>query len=124
MARWTEEDISTFWEMRRGGASLKEIADALGRTLSSVEQKSAIFNRTKEDTKMEVETNNTAPETEIEVDAPVVVPDKPAPKLDGAIRQALDMIASQGLEFLDMNVSLNNDGAAMVLHFVRRNNHG
>lgn len=120
MARWTEEDISTFWSMRRGGASLKEIADALGRTLSSVEQKSTILNKSKEDTKMEVETNNTAPETTTEVNAPVVVPDKPAPKLDGAIRQALDMIASQGLEFLDMNVSLNNDGAAMVLHFVRR----
>lgn len=73
---------------------------------------------------MEVETNNTAPETEIEVDAPVVAPDNPAPKLDGAICRALDMIASQGLEFRDMNVSLNNDGAAMVLHFVRRNNHG
>lgn len=124
MARWTEEDISTFWRMRRGGASLKEIADALGRTLSSVEQKSSIFNKTKEDTKMEVETNNTAPETTTEVNAPVVVPDKPAPKLDGAIRQALDMIASQGFELLDIEVSLNNDGAAMVLHFVRRNNHG
>lgn len=120
MARWTEEDISTFWEMRRGGASLKEIADALGRTLSSVEQKSMILNKSKEDTKMEVETNNTTPETATEANAPVVVPDNPAPKLDGAIRQALDMIASQGLEFLDMNVSLNNDGAAMVLHFVRR----
>ena len=120
MARWTEEDIRTFWEMRRGGASLKEIADALGRTLPSVEQKSAIFNKSKEDTKMEVETNNTAPETKTEVNAPVEATDKPAPKLDGAIRQALDMIASQGLEFLDMNVSLNNDGAAMVLHFVRR----
>lgn len=120
MARWTEEDISTFWEMRRGGASLKEIADALGRTLSSVEQKSAIFNKSKEDTKMEVETNNTAPETKTEVNAPVEATDKPVPKLDGAIRQALDMIASQGLEFLDMNVSLNDDGAAMVLHFVRR----
>jgi hypothetical protein len=64
---------------------------------------------------MEVETNNTAPETMSEVNTPVEVP-----KLDGAIRQALDMIASQGLGFLDMNVSLNNDGAAMVLHFVRR----
>jgi hypothetical protein len=120
MARWTEEDISTFWEMRRGGASLKEIADAIGRTLSSVEQKSMILNKSKEETKMEVETNNTAPETKTEVNAPAEAPDNPAPKLDGAIRQALDMIASQGLEFLDMNVSLNNDGAAMVLHFVRR----
>ena len=120
MARWTESDISTFWEMRRGGASLKEIADALGRTLSSVEQKSMILNKSKEDTKMEVETNNTAPETTTEVNEPVVVQNKPAPKLDGAIRQALDMIASQELKFLDMNVSLNNDGAAMVLHFVRR----
>lgn len=120
MARWTEEDISTFWEMRRGGASLKEIADALGRTLSSVEQKSMILNKSKEDTKMEVETNNTTHGITTEVNAPVESPDKPAPKLDEAIRQALDMIASQGLEFLDMNVSLNNDGAAMVLHFVRR----
>lgn len=119
MARWTEEDISTFWEMRRGGASLKEIADALGRTLSSVEQKSMILNKSKEETKMEVETNNTAPETTTEVNNPRT-PDAHAPKLDEAIRQALDMIASQGLEFLDMNVSLNNDGAAMVLHFVRR----
>lgn len=120
MARWTEEDISTFWEMRRGGRSLKEIADALGRTLSSVEQKSMNLNKSKEETKMEVEANNTAPETAIEVDAPVAVPDKPAPKLDGAIYRALDMIASQGLEFRDMRVRLSHNGAAMVLHFVRR----
>ncbi len=69
---------------------------------------------------MEVETNNTAPETATEVDAPVVVPDNPAPKLDGVIYRALDMIASKGLEFLDMRVSLNNDGASMDLTFVRR----
>ena len=123
MARWTEEDIRTFWEMKREGASLIDIADRLGRNYTAVatyasKQKNKVIS--KEDTKMEVETNNTAPETTTEVNAPVVVPDKPAPKLDGAIRQALDMIASQGLEFLDMNVSLNNDGAAMVLHFVRR----
>lgn len=124
MARWTEEDISTFWKMRQGGASLKEIADALGRTLSSVEQKSMILNKSKEETKMEVETNNTAPETEIEVDAPVAVPDNPAPKLDGAIYRALDMIASQALEFRDMRVRLSHNGAAMELTFVRRNNHG
>lgn len=123
MARWTEEDIRTFWEMKREGASLIDIADRLGRNYTAVatyasKQKKKVIS--KEDTKMEVETNNTAPETTTEVNAPVEVPDKPAPKLDGAIRQALDMIASQGLEFLDMNVSLNNDGAAMVLHFVRR----
>ena len=63
---------------------------------------------------MEVETNNTAPETTTEVNAPVAAADTPTPKFGEAIRQALDMIASQGLEFLDMNVSLNNDGAAMV----------
>lgn len=123
MARWTEEDIRTFWEMKREGASLIDIADRLGRNYTAVatyasKQKKKVIS--KEDTKMEVETNNTAPETTTEVDAPVVVPDKPAPKLDGTIRQALDMIASRGLEFLDMNVSLNNDGAAMTLHFVRR----
>ena len=120
MARWTEEDIRTFWKMRRGGASLKEIADALGRTLSSVEQKSAIFNKSKEDTKMEVETNNIAPETTTEVNAPVAAADTPAPKFGEAIRQALDMIASQGLEFHDMDISLSHNGATLELHFVRR----
>ena len=124
MARWTEEDIRTFWKMRRGEASLKEIADALGRTLPSVEQKSMILNKSKEDTKMEVETNNTAPETTTEVNTPVEVPDKPALNLNRSIYQALDMIASQGFELLDMNVRLNNDSAAMELTFVRRNNHG
>ena len=69
---------------------------------------------------MGVETNNTAPETTTEVNAPVVVPVKPAPKLDGAIRQAIDMIASQGLEFSDMDISMSYNGASMVLHFVRR----
>ena len=69
---------------------------------------------------MEVETNNAAPETTTEVNAPVVAPDNPAQKLNGAIYHALDMIASQELEFLDMNVSLNDDSAAMVVHFVRR----
>ena len=123
MARWTEEDIRTFWEMKREGASLIDIADRLGRNYTAVatyasKQKKKVIS--KEDTKMEVETNNTAPETTTEVNAPVEVTDNPAPKLDGAIRRTLDMIASQGLEFLDMNVSLNNDGAAMVLHFVRR----
>lgn len=124
MARWTEEDIRTFWEMKREGASLKEIADALGRTLSSVEQKSMILNKSKEDTKMEVETNNTAPETTTEVNTPVEVPDKPALNLNRSIYQALDMILSQGFELLDMNVRLSNDSAAMELTFARRNNHG
>lgn len=120
MARWTEEDIRTFWEMRRGGASLKEIADALGRTLSSVEQKSSIMNKSKEDTKMEVETNNTALETTAEVNAPVEAPDKPAPKLDGAVQQTLAMIRSQGLAFDCMHMSLSDGGATLELHFARR----
>ena len=51
---------------------------------------------------MEAETNNTAPETTTEVNAPVVVPDNPAPKLDGAVRQALDMIASLLISLLGM----------------------
>jgi hypothetical protein len=123
MARWTEEDIRIFWEMKREGATLVDIADRLGRnytavaTYASKQRKKVKF---REDTKMEVEMNNIAPEATIKVNTPVAMPDKPAPKLDGAIRQALDMIASQGLEFLDMNVSMNNDGAAMVLHFVWR----
>lgn len=115
MARWTEEDISTFWAMRRGGASLKEIADALGRTLSSVEQKSAIFNKSKEDTKMEVETNNTAPETTTEVNAPVEVP-----RLDITIQQTLAMIRGQGFAFDCMHMSLSDGGATLELHFARR----
>lgn len=36
MARWTEEDIRTFWEMKREGASLIDIADRLGREYRSV----------------------------------------------------------------------------------------
>jgi hypothetical protein len=83
-----------------------------------------ILNKSKEETKMEVETNNTAPETTTEANAPVAVPDKPAPELNGAIYRALDMIASQGLELLDMDLSLSHNGAAMELNFVRRNNHG
>ena len=121
MARWTEEDISTFWKMRRGGASLKEIADALGRTLSSVEQKSAIFNKSKEDTKMEVETNNTTHEITTEVNASVVAPEAPAmPKLDITIQQTLAMIRSQGLAFDCMHMSLSDGGATLELHFARR----
>ena len=40
MARWTEAEIAKFWEMKESGATLQEIADTLGRTLSSVENKS------------------------------------------------------------------------------------
>lgn len=123
MARWTEEDIRIFWEMKREGATLVDIADRLGRnytavaTYASKQRKKVKF---REDTKMEVEMNNIAPEATIKVDTPVAMPDNPAQKLNGAIYHALDMIASQELEFLDMNVSLNDDSAAMVVHFVRR----
>lgn len=44
-ARWTEVEISTFWDMKDGGASLKEIAKALGRPVKSVENKSLRLTR-------------------------------------------------------------------------------
>ena len=64
---------------------------------------------------MEVETNNTAPETTTEVNTPVE-----APKLDITIQQALAMIRSQGLTFDCMHMSLSDNGATLELHFARR----
>ena len=64
---------------------------------------------------MEVETNNTAPETKTEVNAPVEVP-----RHDITIQQTLAMIRSQGLAFDCMHMSLSDGGATLELHFARR----
>ena len=124
MARWTEEDIRVFWKMKREGASLIDIADRLGRNYTAVatyasKQKNKVIS--KEDTKMEVETNNTTHEITTEVNASVVAPEAPAmPKLDITIQQTLAMIRSQGLAFDCMHMSLSDGGATLELHFARR----
>ena len=124
MARWTEEDIRVFWKMKREGASLIDIADRLGRNYTAVatyasKQKKKVIS--KEDTKMEVETNNTTHEITTEANASVVAPEAPAmPKLDITIQQTLAMIRSQGLAFDCMHMSLSDGGATLELHFVRR----
>ena len=127
MAKWTEEDIRIFWEMKRDGESLVSIADRLGRNYTAIanyaskQKKKAI---PKEDTKMEVETNNIMPEeSTVEANTPIVTPKTPAAKNKNTICQALDMIESQGLEFHDMDISLSRNGASMVLHFTLECNH-
>ena len=118
MPRWTEGDIATFWHMRDNGASLKEIADALGRTLSSVEQKSMVMNRNKEDRKMD-EAKNVIETT---AESPAIEAQKPetASLISTAtISHVISMICSQGLGYGGLDMTLTQSDATVVLRFKR-----
>lgn len=71
-----------------------------------------------------IETNKIAPETTTEVNEAVPecaqAPDAEIPALDTAVDQALALIASQGLAFDIMHMTLSDGGATLELHFARR----
>ena len=106
MARWTEAEIAKFWEMKESGATLQEIADTLGRTLSSVENKSH------EQIKKEV---NTMPPTET-----------PAPqemsRENDSVRKAVEMVTALGLSLEKLSVSITKTGALLEIRFERTEN--
>ena len=126
MARWTEEDIRTFWEMKREGASLIDIADRLGREYRSVvnlqyreTHKGGIgkmSNARMYGDNVPVATEQSAIiEPETEKGEPVK--SQGAPDIDIAIRQAVAMIRGQGMSFDCVQMSLNKGYATMELYF-------
>lgn len=122
MARWTEEDIRIFWEMKREGASLVDIADRLGRNYTAVatySSKQKRKNKSKEDTTMEAETKNTMPDVTTKATEPPP-PVTELPSLDISIQQTMAMIRGLGLVFDCMHMSLSDGGATLELHFARR----
>lgn len=115
MPKWTESDISTFWEMKREGATLLEIAERLGRNYTAVatfSSKQTKKHKLKEDKPMTDEIMpkpNTAPEV------PALSPE--LPPLNAAIRQALEMIAACGMDMHDLSVNVSRTDAYIHINF-------
>ena len=118
MPKWTESDISTFWEMKREGATLLEIAERLGRNYTAVatfSSKQTKKHKPKEDKPM---TNETMPEANT---APAAVPDiaPKLPKLDVAVSAALALITAQGFVLGNFSVSMDGESASISICFLR-----
>lgn len=114
MARWTEQDIAIFWEMKREGASLIDIADRLGREYKAVQN--LAYNQ-----KKKIREKNKMDEIKEVTDAPKMEAKKPGVShLDITIQQTLAMIRGQGMAFDCMHMSLSDGGATLELHFARR----
>lgn len=121
--RWTEQDISKFWEMKADGASLLEIADRLGRDYKAVQNLS--YNQNKKTKRKEVK-------PVIEEPKPVVtekarsefdlLTDAVSGKDAESIRKAIDLVMQSGLAFDCLNVALNSRSASIEIHFSERVN--
>lgn len=110
---WTEAEIVQFWKMKRAGLSLDEIADALGRSISSVKDKDheLLHKHEKENTEMENENTNTT-ETTTE------------PAKDGApdlklILDAAALMRAAGMVPCSGSFEFYRDSGQIVLRYAR-----
>lgn len=122
--KWTESDIATFWEMKRGGATLVDIADRLGRKYSAVAKFSSKQSKKttpKEDKPMIEGTKTTAaPEQKPVIESkPTPEPAPKLPKLDNAVSAALAMITAQGFVLDNFHVSMDGESASISICFLQ-----